>query len=317
MLIYRSLDEIGGRLRNAAVTIGNFDGVHLGHREIFRRVLELSTRLDGVSVVITFHPHPLKVLAPERDFRLITTYAEKERLIAESGVDCLINIPFSRRLASVPANDFVRNLLVGRIGMKGIIVGYDYAFGRNREGDATLLRTIGAELGFSVDVLEQIGNDDEGFSSSMVRKMIAEGDVKGVVRLLGRNFSVGGKVVHGFHRGRLIGFPTANVRVEEELLPEPGVYAVKVEGEGEGCVWDGACNIGNNPTFHGSMVTVEVHLLDFDGDLYGKRLRVYFVDRVRDERAFSGIHALQEAIRYDVSICREMLRDRGVIRYHG
>lgn len=315
MIVYRTLDEIAGRLRNAAVTIGNFDGVHLGHREIFRRVVDLSSRLGGVSVVITFIPHPLKVLAPERDFRLITTYEEKERLIAESGVDCLVTIPFSRCLASIPAEDFVRDILVGRIGMKGIIVGYDYAFGRNREGDASVLRTLGAEFGFSVDVLEQIGNDDEGFSSSMVRKMIAEGDVKGVVRLLGRNFSVGGKVVHGYHRGRLIGFPTANVRVEEELLPEPGVYAVKVEGEGT--VWDGACNIGNNPTFHGSMVTVEVHLLDFDGDLYAKRLRVYFVDRVRDERAFSGIHALQEAIRHDVATCREMLRNSGVVRYHG
>ncbi|MEA5115878.1 MAG: bifunctional riboflavin kinase/FAD synthetase [Geobacteraceae bacterium] len=315
MIVYRTLDEIAGRLGNAAVTIGNFDGVHLGHREIFRRVVDLSSRLGGASVVITFIPHPLKVLAPERDFRLITTYEEKERLIAESGVDCLVTIPFSRRLASIPAEDFVRDILVGRIGMKGIIVGYDYAFGKNREGDASVLRTLGAELGYSVDVLEQIGNDDEGFSSSMVRKMIAEGDVKGVVRLLGRNFSVGGKVVHGYHRGRLIGFPTANVRVEEELLPEPGVYAVKVEGEGS--VWDGACNIGNNPTFHGSMVTVEVHLLDFDGDLYAKRLRVYFVDRVRDERAFSGIQALQEAIRHDVSTCREKLRNSGVIRYHG
>ena len=315
MIIYRTLEEIRGRIGNAAVTIGNFDGVHLGHREIFRSVVDLSGCLGGTSVVITFFPHPLKVLAPERDFRLITTYEEKERLIAESGVDVLVTIPFSRSLASLPAEDFVRDILVGRIGMKGIIVGYDYAFGRNREGDASLLRTLGAELGFSVDVLEQIGNEDEGFSSSMVRKMIAEGDVRGVVEFLGRSFSVGGKVVHGYHRGRVIGFPTANVRVEEELLPGPGVYAVKVEGEGT--VWDGACNIGDNPTFHGAMVTVEVHLLDFGGDLYGKRLRLYFIDRVRDETAFSGIHALQEAIRRDVSICRDLLRDKEVIRYHG
>lgn len=315
MIVYRTLDEIAGRLRNAVVTIGNFDGVHRGHREIFRMVVDLSSRMGGVSVVVTFIPHPLKVLAPERDFRLITTYGEKERLIAESGVDCLVTIPFSRCLASIAAGDFVRDILVGRIGMKALIVGYDYAFGKNREGDASLLRTLGAELGFSVDVLEQIGTGDEGFSSSMVRKMIAEGNVKGVVRLLGRYFSVGGKVVHGYHRGRLLGFPTANVRVEEELLPEPGVYAVKVEWEGN--VRDGACNIGTNPTFHGSMVTVEVHLLDFDGDLYARRLRLYFVDRVRDEREFSGIHSLQEAIRHDVATCREMLRNSGVIRYHG
>ena len=306
MIIRRNMDEIPAGLQGAVVTIGNFDGVHLGHREIFRRVCSVAEETGGSSVVVTFIPHPMKVLAPERDFRLITTYAEKERLIGESGIDCLITLPFSREFASVPAERFVRDVLVGRLHMKRLIIGYDYAFGHNREGDVRLLRRLGGELGFGVDMLEQMGNGETGFSSSAVRERLTGGDVRGVARLLGRHFSVGGLVVHGFHRGRTIGFPTANVQVEEEILPLPGVYAVKVEGEG----WmrDGACNVGDNPTFHASKVTVEAHILDFDGDLYDKRLRLHFVDRIRDEREFPDVHALTHAIRMDVARCREVLR---------
>lgn len=307
MIIYRNMEELPGSMPDAVVTVGNFDGVHLGHREIFRRVRSAAAEVGGKSVVVTFVPHPLKVLAPERDFRLITTYAEKERLIGESGIDYLVTLPFSREFAAVSAERFVREILAGRIAMKRLIIGYDYAFGRNREGDVHLLRRLGEELGFSVDMLDQIGDGKTGFSSSAIRERIALGDARGVAQLLGRHFSVGGVVVHGFHRGRGIGFPTANVRVEEELLPLPGVYAVKVEGEG----WfrDGACNVGDNPTFHASKVTVEAHILDFDGDLYGTRLRVHFIDRIRDEREFTDVHALTEAIRHDVDCCRKVLRD--------
>jgi riboflavin kinase/FMN adenylyltransferase len=314
MLIYRTVEEIPAPFFHAVVTVGNFDGVHLGHREIFRKISLGAAELGGVSVVVTFAPHPLKVLAPERDFRLITTYAEKERLIAESGIDVLVIVPFSREFSDIPAEKFVRNILVGSIGMKSLVVGFDYVFGRNREGNVSLLRRLGEELGFTVDVLDQVGNEETGFSSSMVRELISTGDVRRIVPLLGRNFSVGGEVVHGFHRGKQLGFPTANIKVEEELLPKPGVYAVKVEGDG--WVRDGACNIGDNPTFYGSSVTVEVHLLDFDGDLYGSRLRVYFVERVRDEREYPDIFSLQEAIRNDVSRCREILAKVSLIRHH-
>jgi riboflavin kinase/FMN adenylyltransferase len=314
MLIYRTVEEIPAPFFHAVVTVGNFDGVHLGHREIFRKISLAAAELGGVSVVVTFAPHPLKVLAPERDFRLITTYAEKERLIAESGIDVLVIVPCSREFSDIPAEKFVRNILVGSIGMKSLVVGFDYVFGRNREGNVSLLRRLGEELGFTVDVLDQVGNEETGFSSSMVRELISTGDVRRIVPLLGRNFSVGGEVVHGFHRGKQLGFPTANIKVEEELLPKPGVYAVKVEGDG--WVRDGACNIGDNPTFYGSSVTVEVHLLDFDGDLYGSRLRVYFVERVRDEREYPDIFSLQEAIRNDVSRCREILAKVSLIRHH-
>jgi len=314
MLIYRTIEEIPAPFLQAAVTVGNFDGVHLGHRAIFKKIRQAAAEQGGVSVVVTFAPHPLKVLAPERDFRLITTYAEKERLIAESGIDVLVIIPFSREFADIPAENFVRDLLAGRIGMKSLVVGFDYVFGRNRSGDVDMLRRLGEELGFAVTVLDQVGNEKTGFSSSMVRELISTGDVQGVVPLLGRYFSVGGEVVHGFHRGKQLGFPTANIKVEEELLPKPGVYAVKVEGDGWVC--DGACNIGNNPTFYGLTETVEVHLLDFDADLYGSRLRVYFVERIRDDREFPDIFLLLEAIRNDVSRCREILADVSLIRHH-
>ena len=314
MIIYRSLEEIPAKLPNAVVTIGNFDGVHLGHREIFRKVRHSAAKLGGVSVVVTFAPHPLKVVAPDREFRLITTYDEKERLIAESGIDVLVIVPFSRQFSAISAELFVREILVETIGMKSLVIGFDYAFGRNREGNIDLLRRLGDEVGFTVDVLDQVGNGETGFSSSMVRELISAGDVKRVVPLLGRYFSVGGEVVHGFHRGKQLGFPTANIRVEEELLPKPGVYAVKVEGEGG--VLDGACNVGDNPTFHGSKLTVEVHLLDFDGDIYGHRLRVYFVERIRDEHEFSGVPSLLEAIRHDITRCREILPRVSLIHHH-
>jgi riboflavin kinase / FMN adenylyltransferase len=314
MEIFRSIEEIPARFPHAVVTVGNFDGVHLGHRAIFKKICQTAAEQGGVSVVVTFAPHPLKVLAPERDFRLITTYAEKERLIAESGIDVLVVVPFFQEFADLPAEKFVRDILVGSIGMKSLVIGFDYVFGRNRGGDVNLLRNLGEEIGFSVDVLDQVGNDETGFSSSMVRELISTGDVGGVVSLLGRYFSVGGEVVHGFHRGKQLGFPTANVEVEEDLLPKPGVYAVKVEGDG--WVRDGACNVGNNPTFYGSRVTVEAHLLDFDGDLYGKRLRIYFIERVRDEREFPDVFSLQEAIRNDVSRCREILANVSLIRHH-
>jgi len=201
-----------------------------------------------------------------------------------------------------------------RIGMKRLIIGYDYAFGRNREGGVDLLRRLGGEMGFAVDVLAQIGDGETGFSSSMVRERIAEGDVRGVAPLLGRHFSVGGTVVHGLHRGRKIGFPTANIEAEEELLPKPGVYAVKVEWNGS--LRDGACNIGDNPTFQGARVTVEVHLLDFDGDLYGSVLRVHFIDRIREERKYPDVLSLIGAIQDDVERCREVLRGVSLIRCH-
>jgi riboflavin kinase / FMN adenylyltransferase len=314
MKIFRTLDEINEKLSNPVVTIGNFDGVHLGHREIFNQVKKSAAMLGGVSVVITFVPHPLKVLAPRRSFRLITPYVEKESLIAASGIDYLVTIPFSKEFAAISAEAFVRDILVGRIGVKKLIIGYDYAFGRNREGDVHLLRRLGGELEFTVEMLEEIGNGETVFSSSAVRSLIEDGEVAKVVPLLGRYFSVKGRVVHGLHRGRQLGFPTANIDVADELLPQEGVYAVKVEFEGKH--FDGACNIGSNPTFKGGTLTVEVNILDFDRDLYDRFLRLYFVKRIRGDEAFPDVDSLKQAIARDVEQCRAILAPVSLDCYH-
>ncbi|MEI8355283.1 MAG: bifunctional riboflavin kinase/FAD synthetase [Deltaproteobacteria bacterium] len=314
MKIIKNVEEIPAKLLNPAVTIGNFDGVHLGHREIFRRVKKSAAELVGDSVVITFIPHPLKVLAPDRGFRLITTYEEKERLIEASGVGYLVTIPFTREFAAVSAEAFVRGILLQKIGMKKLIIGYDYAFGRNREGDVTLLRRLGSEYDFTVEMLDQIGNGETSFSSSAVRTLIEDGEVEKVVPFLGRYFSVKGGVVHGLNRGSRLGFPTANIDAVEELLPKEGVYAVKVSYADRN--FDGACNIGFNPTFDSRKLTVEVNIFDFDGDLYGKELKVHFVKRVRGDVKFSNVDALKEAIASDVAFCRGVLSGISLLEYH-
>lgn len=313
MRIFRSIDEITEKLPHAVVTIGNFDGVHLGHREIFRRVRREAAALGGVSAVITFSPHPIKVVGRKKDFRLINTGAEKENLIEASGIDFLLTIPFTEEFAAISAERFVRDILVGRIGVRKLIIGYDYAFGKNREGDVAMLRRMGDELGFAVDVLEPIASGELVYSSTAVRRMIADGDVRGVVRLIGRHFSVGGTVVHGRQRGKGLGFPTANLRTDKELIPKPGVYAVKVKVDE--ATYDGACNIGDNPTFGNGSLSIEVFIFDFDGDIYGRVVRLYFVDRIRDEVTFPNPEALRAAIARDVARCREVLRDVSIIEY--
>ncbi|ABB31622.1 riboflavin biosynthesis protein RibF [Geobacter metallireducens RCH3] len=313
MHIFRSIEEIAEKLPNAVVTIGNFDGVHLGHREIFRRVKREAAAIGGVSLVITFIPHPIKMLGVKKGFRLISTYAEKETLLEASGIDYLLIIPFTGEFASISAERFVRDILVGTIGVRKLIIGYDYAFGKNRQGDVTMLRRMGEELGFTVDMLEPITSGDLVYSSTAVRQMVAEGDVRGVVRLLGRHFSVGGTVVHGRQRGKGLGFPTANLQTDKELIPKPGVYAVKVKVEET--TYDGACNIGDNPTFGNGSLSIEVFIFDFDGDIYGREVRLYFVDRIRDEVTFPNPQVLQEAIARDVARCRELLRDVAIIEY--
>ncbi len=313
MKIFRNIQEIHEKLPRAVVTIGNFDGVHLGHREIFRRLKRAAAELGGVSVVITFEPHPLKILSAGKSLRLINTYAEKEILIEASGIDYLVTIPFTREFAAISADAFVREILVDRIGTVKVIIGYDYAFGRNREGNAEFLRRQGQELGFEVQVLEPISDGRTVYSSSNVRKLIESGNVRDVVSLLGRHFSLGGTVVHGFHRGKGLGFPTANLKTDKELIPGFGVYAVKVRiGD---AVYDGACNIGDNPTFQDGGTSIEVFIFEYDGDLYGREVRLYFVERLRGEERFADAEALRKAIANDVARCREILQGVSIIEY--
>jgi len=313
MLIFRSIEDIREPLPGAVVTIGNFDGVHLGHREIFRRVKALAAGTSGSSVVVTFIPHPLKVLAPERSLPLISTYGEKETLIEASAIDCLVTIPFTRAFAELSAREFVRDVLVGGIGVRCLVIGHDYAFGRGREGNEEMLRRLGAEFGFDLEVLDPIGSGGTIYSSSAIRQLVEDGAVADVVPLLGRHFSLGGTVVHGFERGTGLGFPTANIATDKELIPKTGVYAVQVKIDDR--IWDGACNIGTNPTFAGTERTIEAFLFDFDGGLYGRELRLYFIQRLRDERRFSGTEELRAAIAADVARCREILAATPLIEY--
>lgn len=313
MLICRSLDQIKAPLRNPVVTIGNFDGVHLGHREIFRRLKRAAAAIGGVSVVVTFDPHPLKVIAANRTVTLINTLEEKITLIEASGVDYLVIIPFDAAFAAISAAEFVERILVNTIGLKRLIIGYDYAFGRNREGDVTLLRRLGEQFAFAVDELEPIAAGETIYSSSLIRKLIAAGDVAAAVRLLGRNFSLAGRVGHGQHRGRSLGFPTANIVSDKELLPADGVYAVKVKIAEQ--LYDAACNIGMNPTFAGASRSIEVFIFDFDAELYGQDIRVYFFERLRGEERFASPEELVAAIGNDVAKCRAILANAQLVVY--
>ncbi len=313
MRIIRDLDELTEPLPNAVVTIGNFDGVHLGHREIFRRVVKKSREVGGTSVVYTFVPHPLIVVAPDHAPLLINTYREKETLIAASCIDVLICAPFTRETAEMPAHRFVREMLVEKVGVSHLVVGYDYLFGKGREGNIELLQRMGEYLGFSVEVLEPIAKEGQVYSSTRIREMIQQGQVREVTDLLGRNFTFEGTVVHGFKRGGKLGFPTANLKTDKELLPKIGVYAVKIK-RGED-ILDGVLNIGSNPTFEAAGRFIEVHLFDFSEQIYGEELRVYFIERLRDEMRFEDSAQLVQAIKKDIRRARQILAETRLVQY--
>jgi riboflavin kinase/FMN adenylyltransferase len=313
MRIIRDLAELTEPLPNAVVTIGNFDGIHLGHREIFRRVVKKSLEIGGTSVVYTFVPHPLKVVCPQYAPPLISTYREKETLIKASCIDVLVCAPFTRQTAELPAHRFVREALVDKVGVRHLVVGYDYLFGKGREGNAELLRRMGEHLGFTVEVLEPVTEEGEAYSSTRIREMILRGEVREVTGFLGRHFTFEGTVVHGFKRGKKLGFPTANLKTDKELLPRIGVYAVKVKRGDK--ILDGVLNIGNNPTFEAAGQFIEVHLFDFDEQIYGEDLRVYFVERLRDEMRFEDSARLVHAINEDILRARTVLAETRIIHY--
>ena len=313
MKIVRSLARLSPPQGGTVVTIGNFDGVHLGHREIFRRVVQRARESQAAAAVITFEPHPLRLLAPDKAPPRINTPPEKVRLIRASCIDLLTILPFTRRLAALPAERFVAEILVGRLGVRHLVVGYDYAFGRNREGDGAFLAAAGKRYGFTVEVLEPLKAGAEVYSSTRIRQTLLQGDVRGVVGVLGRHFTLDGKVVSGDGRGRRLGFPTANLATAKELLPREGVYAVRVRYRRR--MYDGVVNLGRRPTFPDAEPSMEIHLLDFAGDLYGAHLRLYFVERLRDVQRFPSVEALQAAVRADIARARGILAATRVLVY--
>jgi len=306
MQILKNLSKISSPLKNAVVTTGNFDGVHLGHQALFHQVLEKAQSMDGTSVVITFEPHPIRVINCDKHFPLITLYDQKVELISETGVDTLVCIPFTREFATTPARTFVKEILCDLIGMKAIVVGQDYSFGRKREGDIALLKEMSVSNGFEVIVSGWIALEGHRISSTEIRNLITEGRVEVARGLLGRYYQLRGTVVHGHDRGgRLLGFPTANLILYDELCPKTGVYAVTVEHSG--ACYKGVANIGYSPTFQNCQFGVEVHILDFERTIYDHPIRLNFVHYLRDEKKFSGPESLAAQIKQDIEKARELL----------
>jgi riboflavin kinase / FMN adenylyltransferase len=308
MQVILNLNEIKKPLTNPVLTIGNFDGVHKGHLALFDKVKERAKAIAGQSVVMTFEPHPLKIMRPADGPQLITHTGQKLELIEKAGIDVIVCVSFDREFAAIPARDFVNNILVKKIGIKEIVVGYDYTFGHNREGDINLLREIGNDFGFVVHLVGPIEIDHTLVSSTSIRRLVQEGRLEEAKVLLGRDFEVQGTVVKGQNRGgRLLGFPTANLSPHGELLPKRGVYAVKLLIDD--AVYNGVTNVGYNPTFGDTGLTVETHILDYSGELLGKTIKVHFIKRLRDEKAFKSLDELSEQIARDIVQAKEVFRE--------
>jgi riboflavin kinase/FMN adenylyltransferase len=291
---------------SAIVTVGTFDGVHLGHREIVRSVVGISAETGGTSTVVTFDPHPREVttgnLVP-----LLSTVEERLALLRALGVARTIVIPFTRAFATMSPTEFVADVIAGRVGCRVMVTGYDHAFGQGRSGDNTVLREAGERLGFSVETVPPFLLDDAPVSSTAIRDhLMADGNVREATRLLGRRYSVGGSVVRGDGRGRSIGYPTANLEVSStrKVIPARGVYAVVVGVRGSAPLV-GMMNIGVRPTFGGTKVHLEVHILDFDESIYGESLHIEFVDRLRDETRFGSVEDLVRQLNEDERRCRD------------
>ncbi len=296
--------------RGTVVTIGTFDGVHRGHWEVLSEIRRRAEETDRRSVLATFHPHPLTIVRPELAPPMLTTPVEKKEILAESGLDYAVFLPFTPVLARYTPRRFVEEILVGRLGVKELVVGYDHHFGRGREGDAETLRALGAELGFEVDVVGPVGPGEDPISSTGIRRALLEGDTISAAEALGRPYSIRGLVVRGDQRGRTLGFPTANLEVRgggagQKLIPPPGIYAVR--GILKSGTYDGALHLGPRPTFRGSPPTIEVYLMDFDREIYGEEIRVDFVRYLREIQPFDSQRALVDQMREDVEEARTIL----------
>jgi riboflavin kinase/FMN adenylyltransferase len=291
-----------------AVTVGSFDGVHRGHQDVLRQLVTRARNLGVHSLLVTFDPHPLEVVNPAAAPRLLTVGDEKLEVLAESGVDFVAVLPFTPALAAFSAERFVDEILLSRFRMHDLLMGHDHRFGHNRSGDATTMRRLGSERGFDVGVVPAVTvNGGQSVSSTAIRRAIAGGDLEGAFRGLGRHYSLGGRVVEGTRRGRLLGFPTANVPIPgpRKLLPPEGVYAVRVQTPRG--PHDGMLNLGPRPTFGDSEAVVEAHLFDANVDLYGAPVRIDFVARLRDTQRFSGVDALVAQLHKDAVNARSRL----------
>lgn len=289
-----------------SVTVGNFDGVHRGHQALVGEAVAAAREASGTAVVLTFDPHPSRVLSPQRALASLMTVDQKAEVLGGLGVDRLAVLPFTRELSEKSAEAFAQEVLADGLGARRVVVGSNFRFGRARQGDVGQLEALGRTLGFSVRAVEPVFHLGGPISSSRVREALARGEVASARELLGRSFFVDGVVIRGEGRGRVLGIPTANLEVANETLPGAGVYACRVR-LADGASRPAVANLGRRPTFGGGGPTLEAHLLDFKGDLYGHRLRVAFVERLREERRFPAPDALVAQIRADVAEARRVL----------
>jgi riboflavin kinase/FMN adenylyltransferase len=296
--IYNNISEIG-QIKNPVVTVGTFDGVHIGHQKVINQLVSTAKAMDGESVIITFEPHPRQVLQPGFDLRIIITREEKIRILEKCGVDHFIIIEFSREFAQNSSEEFLRKYIVEPLKPVKIIIGYDHHFGKGRQGDFNFLQEMGEKYHFQIEQVAMLDVKQIAVSSTKIRDAIKRGDMKEVSEFLGYNYSISGTVVHGNQIGRTLGFPTANIKPDhpDKLVPANGVYAVLVEWNGK--LYKGMSNIGVRPTLNLHTLTIEVNIFDFDEMIYNQTITIFFLEHTRDEKKFRDLDLLRRRLIID------------------
>lgn len=298
MQVFKSLDNLP-QFKNAVVTIGTFDGVHLGHQKLLERINELAKKNDGESILITFHPHPRFVVQPDSDLKLLNTIDEKIDLLKKYKVNNVVVAPFSKEFSNMPAISYVKDFLVENFKPHTLVIGYDHHFGKNRSGNIDLLEEYKDIFGYNVEQISKETIQDIGISSTKIREALAQGKVQTANKLLGHEYSINGFVTKGEQLGRKIGFPTANVQllVDYKLIPKNGVYIVNVKVKNS--LYKGMLNIGVRPTIEGLNKTIEVNIFDFDQDIYGEKIEVILLKYIREEQKFESLEALKQQLNKD------------------
>lgn len=299
MRIYEGIHEFGP-VNNSVVTSGTFDGVHLGHQKILKRIRNIADELKGETVLITFWPHPRLVLYPkEHNLMLLSTFEEKAKLLREAGIDHLVSIPFTKEFSELSSEEFIQKILIDKIQTRKLVIGYDHRFGKNREGGFEYLKEHIDQYPFELEEISREDVDDVGVSSTKIRRALQEGKVEVANGYLGRSYEINGIIIKGQQLGRSIGFPTANIHIPNDykLIPCDGAYAVLVNVEGD--QYNGMLNIGNRPTVDGNSRSIEVNLFDFEGDLYDKRVSVQIKEYLRPETKFESLDQLKQQLKAD------------------
>ncbi|NUM30762.1 MAG: bifunctional riboflavin kinase/FAD synthetase [Bacteroidetes bacterium] len=312
MQVIKGLDKTL-QIQNSIVTQGTFDGVHTGHLKILKSIVELASAKNCKSVLLTFNPHPRQILQKDdNSIKLLTTFEEKTELLKNTGLDFLVVIPFDKQFSELSAEDFIKKILVEKIGVDTIVVGYDHRFGKNREGKFDDLKEFAQKYNFHVKEIAAFDIEMSHVSSTKIRNSLLHGDIETANKFLGRKYFLSGVVYEGNKLGKTIGFPTANIKVEniDKLIPANGVYAVEIEIENE--LFGGMMNIGNRPSIKGAKWSIEVNIFDFDKDIYGKKITVYFLSKMRDEKKFDNLEDLKIQLENDKRKALQLLKIKNI-----